>query len=147
MGSVRGVVEKHLARRAIAYTVDAAITSGIIMTTMIALLAGTLLSPSADELSTPAVVLVAASFLTMVPLAFLFFLLRDSARRGSPGKRLVGLVVVDATTARPCTVKQSFVRNLVLLVVGTFDLLVPFFRSDGRRLGDLAAGTIVVRSA
>jgi uncharacterized RDD family membrane protein YckC len=66
----------------------------------------------------------------------------------SPGKRATGLRVVDGR-GLPITVQQSFVRNIVRVV----DFL-PFFYgvgglfclfdSDGRRLGDLAADTLVV---
>lgn len=66
----------------------------------------------------------------------------------SPGKRAAGLRVVDGR-GLPITLQQSFVRN----IVRTLDFL-PFFYGiggvaclldpDGRRLGDLAADTLVV---
>jgi len=66
----------------------------------------------------------------------------------SPGKRWVGLRVirVDGT---PITVSEAVIRNLVRVI----DLLpmaygvgvvTMFLNPDSRRLGDLAAGTIVV---
>ncbi len=66
----------------------------------------------------------------------------------SPGKRAVGLRVVDGR-GLPITVQQSFVRNILRAldfapssygVGGIVCLLDP----DGRRLGDLAADTLVV---
>jgi uncharacterized RDD family membrane protein YckC len=67
----------------------------------------------------------------------------------SPGKRLAGLRVVrdDGT---PITFTDSAVRNIVRLVdllpgLYTVGLLVAFFSSQSKRLGDLAAGTIVVK--
>jgi uncharacterized RDD family membrane protein YckC len=66
----------------------------------------------------------------------------------SPGKRAVGLRVVDGR-GLPITVQQSFVRNILRAldfapsfygVGGIACLLDP----DGRRLGDLAADTLVV---
>jgi len=66
----------------------------------------------------------------------------------TPGKRLVGLRVVrrDGT---PITLSEAFIRNLVRIVdlmptgygVG---LIVMFIDAQSRRLGDLAAGTLVV---
>jgi uncharacterized RDD family membrane protein YckC len=66
----------------------------------------------------------------------------------SPGKRAMGLRVVDGR-GLPITAEQSFVRNIVRAldflpvfygVGGLFCLLDP----DGRRLGDIAADTLVV---
>jgi len=66
----------------------------------------------------------------------------------SPGKRATGLRVVDGR-GLPITVQQSFVRNIVRaldflpLFYGLGGLFCLFDR-DGRRLGDLAADTLVV---
>jgi uncharacterized RDD family membrane protein YckC len=67
----------------------------------------------------------------------------------SPGKRWIGLRVirVDGT---PITLSESIIRNLVRLIdflpsaygVG---VVVMFIQAQSRRLGDLAAGTLVVR--
>ena len=66
----------------------------------------------------------------------------------TPGKRLVGLRVIR-TNGTPVTLVESMVRNLVRLV----DLLPSFYGIgvvtmfidlQSRRLGDLAAGTLVV---
>lgn len=138
--------ERHLARRALAYTIDASITIAVLMTTMVALLVGVIISPSPGELSPAAAVLVGASFLVACPLGFLYFLLRDGLGRGSLGKRICGLRVVDVKTGQPCRPLQSVVRNLILLAVGALDLFVPFVREDGRRIGDTVAGTKVVKA-
>jgi uncharacterized RDD family membrane protein YckC len=76
----------------------------------------------------------------------------ETARRGqSPGKALLGLRVVDGR-GLPLALEQSFVRN----VLRVLDLL-PLFYGLGaaaiaidrhrRRLGDLAADTMVVRES
>lgn len=82
---------------------------------------------------------------------FLYFTLFEALWDGrTPGKRSLGLrVVLD--TGRPLTANAATVRNLVRIV----DFLVPFgplpglvfvfFHPTNKRLGDLAAGTIVVR--
>jgi uncharacterized RDD family membrane protein YckC len=141
------VQERHLLLRSIAYTIDASISCAILGMPCVAILVGMIISPDPGELSAPAAVMIGCSFLVAVPLGFGYFLMRDGLRKGSPGKRICGLRVVDARTGEPCRPLQSVVRNLLLLVIGAFDLLVPFFRKDGRRLGDTVAGTVVVRGS
>ncbi len=66
----------------------------------------------------------------------------------TPGKRLVGLRVIDVS-GRPITVYASIIRNVLRLVdqlpgvyaVGILSILIT---SRQQRIGDLAAGTVVV---
>lgn len=66
----------------------------------------------------------------------------------SPGKRWTGIRVIR-TDGTPITLSESFIRNLTRLVdllpfaygVG---IIVMFIDKQSRRLGDLAAGTLVV---
>jgi uncharacterized RDD family membrane protein YckC len=51
--------------------------------------------------------------------------------------------VVDARTGEPCTYRQSFIRNILLTFLGPIDWLF-IFGERHQRLGDKAAGTIVV---
>jgi uncharacterized RDD family membrane protein YckC len=68
----------------------------------------------------------------------------------SPGKRWVGLQVIR-TNGTPITLAESIIRNLIRLVdflpayygVG---IVTMFINEQSRRLGDLAAGTLVVHS-
>lgn len=67
----------------------------------------------------------------------------------SPGKRVAKIRVVR-TDGNPIGFLQSAVRNLVRFVdfmptAYGFGLVTMFFNSKSRRLGDFAAGTIVVR--
>jgi uncharacterized RDD family membrane protein YckC len=79
-----------------------------------------------------------------------YYLLFEMIWNGqSPGKRWVGLRVIKESGA-PISFVDSAIRNLVRLVdflpayygVG---VLVMFFNDRARRLGDFAAGTLVVR--
>ncbi len=82
---------------------------------------------------------------------FLYYTLFEALWDGrTPGKRVLGVrVVLD--TGRPITANAAAVRNLIRIV----DFLVPlgplpglvlvFAHPSNKRLGDLAAGTIVVR--
>jgi uncharacterized RDD family membrane protein YckC len=85
-------------------------------------------------------------------LAWGYHVYFETARRGqSPGKRLLGLRVVDGR-GLPLAVEQSFVRNVIRVLD-----LAPVFYGVGaaamgadrhrRRLGDLAADTMVVRES
>jgi uncharacterized RDD family membrane protein YckC len=69
----------------------------------------------------------------------------------TPGKRALGVRVVLADGA-PVSLRASAVRNLIRLVEGVATWYVPAILSilltrDNQRLGDLAAGTVVVREA
>lgn len=82
---------------------------------------------------------------------FLYFALFEALWDGrTPGKRSQGIRVVQ-DTGRPITANAATIRNLIRIV----DFVVPFgplpgaafvfFHPANKRLGDLAAGTIVVR--
>jgi uncharacterized membrane protein SpoIIM required for sporulation/uncharacterized RDD family membrane protein YckC len=84
-------------------------------------------------------------------IAWGYFLLFEGFRGGrTPGKRRVGLrVVMDS--GHPISLRAAVLRNLVRLVdiqpVGAslVGLSFVFFQRHNKRLGDLVAGTIVVR--
>ena len=66
----------------------------------------------------------------------------------TPGKRWVGLRVIRAD-GTPITVSESFIRNLTRLVdflpaMYGLGIISMFLDKQSRRLGDLAAGTLVV---
>jgi uncharacterized RDD family membrane protein YckC len=62
---------------------------------------------------------------------------------GSLAKQWLHMAVVDAQSGAPCSYWQSFVRNLLLAVLGPIDW-VFIFGERHQRLGDMLAGTIVV---
>jgi uncharacterized RDD family membrane protein YckC len=73
-----------------------------------------------------------------------YYLFADGFPGGqSLGKRWLGMEVIDAERGTPCTFWQSFIRNLLLAVLGPIDW-VFIFGDRHQRLGDKAAGTIVV---
>jgi uncharacterized RDD family membrane protein YckC len=101
-------------------------------------------------------------------------LLALDGQGASPGKRLAGLRVVNASTGAPCTVGESMLRNLIFLpslgrtlvnvlwgkehvqavaafgvaglVIAALEVRWMFKRRDGRRLGDAFGDTRVVRA-
>jgi uncharacterized RDD family membrane protein YckC len=75
-------------------------------------------------------------------VAYYFF--ADAMPGGqSLGKRAVGTAVISEKTGEPCGVGQSFVRNLLLYILGPIDW-VFIFGEKHQRLGDMVAKTIVV---
>jgi uncharacterized RDD family membrane protein YckC len=78
---------------------------------------------------------------------YIYFELRWNGQ--SPGKRRMHLRVVR-TDGMPITLSESLIRNLVRLIDFLpasygLGLIVMFINSQTRRLGDLAAGTLVIR--
>ena len=73
-----------------------------------------------------------------------YFLLADGLPGGqSYGKKMFGMRVVSPETGEPCTFFQSFIRNLLLTILGPLDWIF-IFGERHQRLGDKAAGTIVI---
>lgn len=76
-----------------------------------------------------------------------YILFADGLEGGqSYGKRIVHTACVDATTGAPCTFWQSFIRNLLLTLLGFIDWIFILGKKK-QRLGDKAANTIVVKTA
>ena len=89
---------------------------------------------------------MAAGLLGLVSAAssIAYYLFADALPGGqSLAKRWLGIAVVDQETGAPCTPWQSFVRNLLLAVLGPLDWIF-IFGDRHQRLGDKAAGTVVV---
>ena len=114
-------------------------------------LLGRLLPQGSPDLPALAPVAGFASVAAVVLLIFLgwwgYFVLFELLWNGqSPGKRMLGIRVVRSD-AQPLGVGTSLVRNLlrpvdIFLLLG---VLVMLLDRSSRRLGDLAAGTLVVR--
>lgn len=99
-------------------------------------------------------------------LALFYLAVCDSMYGGqSVGKRFIGFSVISLEDGKPCSTKQSFVRNLPLLVPLGFGIIPPWglifctiliiplvlletyllFKLDsGHRLGDVMADTTVI---
>jgi uncharacterized RDD family membrane protein YckC len=81
-----------------------------------------------------------------VVLALGYELLRDGFFGGrSLGKKLMGLKVVNTKTGKPCSIKDSILRNITLFipVVNLIEIVMPFIDAEGLRFGDKLAGTKV----
>jgi len=84
----------------------------------------------------------------LIALSFGYFVILEWAAGWTIGKMFLGLRVVSLMGDQ-ISVTQAVVRNLLLIVDGLFGglvALVSMLSSDCRqRLGDRAAGTMVVR--
>ena len=77
-------------------------------------------------------------------LGLAYFLLSDGLPNGqSLGKKLLKIQVLDDEGIKPCSLAQSFFRN-VTFPLGIIDWVFIFFKSR-RRLGDFIAGTVVAK--
>lgn len=113
-------------------------------------LQGELIEGETPEEGSAVLVLVAAFLLLQFVIEWGYFLFFELAMSGrSPGKRALGLRVMR-DGGRPIGLRESFVRNALRLadmlpanyVVGLVAMVVS---PEGKRLGDIAAGTVVVR--
>ena len=124
--------------RSYAYLIDGAIRSALFLAVLIAL-------ASFQQLGTALVLLTLFMLEWLYPV--LFELLPGSA---TPGKRALGLRVV-MNSGLPVTPAASMLRNLLraadFVPFGyALGLLLMLLRPDFKRLGDLAAGTLVVHT-
>ncbi len=96
-----------------------------------------------------------ATLVVLLPAAALYFLyhpvLEMISRGQSPGKRIVGLRVVDRAGGAPGR-RRILIRNALRLIDSlpifyAVGLVSCFVTADGVRLGDLAAGTVLVHAA
>lgn len=89
---------------------------------------------------------------TLTLLYLGYFILFEGAYGKTPGKHLLGLVVVTER-GEPCEYRAATIRTLLRLIDGlpgalyVVGLVAIFLTDDRQRLGDLAADTVVVRAA
>lgn len=87
--------------------------------------------------------------------AFYYTFTKDAQDNGrSIGKRATGLMVVNITTNKPCSMGESALRALILQLINIVPLvgwliepMIALFSETGRRAGDLAAGTQVIEAS
>ena len=104
------------------------------------IIAGAILSTVSDTLG---IILIFAG----IAWSLFYYFLADGLHGGqSLAKQWLGMRVVGAETGAPCTFGQSFARNLMLALLGPIDW-VFIFGKRRQRLGDMAAGTVVVTVA
>lgn len=82
--------------------------------------------------------------LLIVGIPFAYFVFSDALPNGqSLGKLPLGICVVSKTTGKPCTLLQSFARNVLTPILGTLDAILILGKKR-QRLGDKIANTVVI---
>ena len=77
-------------------------------------------------------------------LFFIYTFFKDALSGQSVGKRVMRIKVLEVRTNEPCSLPRSFLRNL-FIGLGVLDWVFAL-GAQSRRLGDLAAGTYVVKA-
>ena len=96
---------------------------------------------------------VAINMIATVSWAIYYGATKDARGNGqSIGKKLCGLMVVGTQTNEPCTLAQSFSRAFVRFLFSAVPMIGQLVEpiavlatEDGRRIGDRAASTQVIR--
>jgi uncharacterized RDD family membrane protein YckC len=85
------------------------------------------------------------TIVVLVAVPALLILLKEGFGGSSPGKALFGLKVINTSSGQTCSFASSMKRTLPLFVpFMPIYVAYQLFRSDGRRLGDVWAGTKVI---
>jgi uncharacterized RDD family membrane protein YckC len=84
-------------------------------------------------------------FILMFILGFVMFSIyfnKDAIKGRSPGKRILGYVIIENETGNIAKPLRTFVRNLTMMI-WPLEVLFSIF-SPNRRIGDYLAGTKVI---
>jgi uncharacterized RDD family membrane protein YckC len=88
---------------------------------------------------------------SILPVAFalVYYVVLEGLLGRTVGKMVTGVRVVNEATGYPPGIGKATVRTVLRLIDGLFGYLIGFIivlgSSRRRRLGDMAAGTLVVR--
>ncbi|MDD5111824.1 MAG: RDD family protein [Candidatus Altiarchaeota archaeon] len=147
------MAKPNVVKRIVAYLIDSIIGGGVslVLTVVILGIFWVLMMVGAASES---MTLILASFagmmvglvVIMAPMV-LYALFKDGLFGGrSIGKKITGLRVENVKLNRPCSMKDSFLRNITMLipVLGWIDMILPIIDAEGLRIGDKIAGTRVV---
>ncbi|ANQ52763.1 RDD family protein [Flammeovirga sp. MY04] len=139
-----------LGNRFLASLLDGLITTGFAIPSLIFYMIGMVKLQDYYNSDEAIPLFILAGFLYLIPLTYSF--IKDGIGKGqSWGKKAVGLMVVYLPQNAPCSLGQSFLRNLIMVLLG----LIPFIgwliepiivlaSENGRRLGDKVANTQVI---
>lgn len=78
------------------------------------------------------------------PVAFFFYLSKDTIKSRSVAKRVTGQIVIDVNTGLPASAFKCMIRNFTAPLY-IIEIIIILFIPQ-KRLGDLIAGTEVVRT-
>ena len=140
-----GYVAAGIPSRFMAFLVDLLINLAVVLVAGLA--ASALYAAMGSSGGVAEAVALTVFSLTLVVGHFLYFAVLEATSGGrTPGKRALGLRVVRIDGSAP-GLGESLVRNIARIVDYTLGigLFVAFFHPQSRRVGDLLAGTLVIR--
>jgi uncharacterized RDD family membrane protein YckC len=145
MTYVQSVPNVHVTGRRVVATIIDGILFGIV-SSILSSLFGTETTSSGFNITRLS---TGGSFLLLV-IVVLYYVILEGVYGRTVGKMITGVKVVDAATGSPPGIGKAVIRTLLRIIDGIFAYLVGFIivvSSDRRRrLGDMAAGTLVVRA-
>jgi uncharacterized RDD family membrane protein YckC len=131
-------------RRVVATLVDGLVFG--LVSSVLASVFGLRRAPSGFALTTLSI----KGSLWLVLVVVVYYVLLEGLVGRTVGKLVTGIRVVDAETGRRPGLLSAFVRTLLRIIDGLFGYLVGFIvvvnSERRRRLGDMAARTLVVRA-
>lgn len=134
-------------RRAVAIIIDAIII-GVVIGVIGGVVGGAMMSGSSDPTAAAGSVGMIQGVLGL--LGFLYLVIMEALTGQTIGKMIMGIRVVKAD-GTPISWKESIIRNILRIIDGLFAYIVGaiFIWTSPlkQRLGDKAAGTVVVRTA
>jgi uncharacterized RDD family membrane protein YckC len=143
MAYTAGTVEVHVTGRRVVATIIDSILFGIVNGILVGVL-GTEDSGSGFDYTQ----LSPGNFVAFV-VVVLYYVFMEGVLGRTVGKMVTGIRVIDASTGAAPGIGKAAVRTILRIVDGFFAYLVGFIvvlSSDRRRrLGDMAARTLVVR--
>ena len=138
-------------KRAFAHLIDiVALTAVVWVLVIVVMVIGVVIvgignSAAGDKGATAGAILFIFLYACILLASYGLFLIRDGFNGQSPGKRVLGLQVINSLTGTPSKFGDSFKRNLILLVpVLPIVVAVQIFTTNGLRIGDEWAQTKVI---
>ena len=98
-----------------------------------------------DAAATAGGMIIVFGYLGSLATAYVLIILRDGFNGMSPGKRILGLQVINSVSGVPARLPDSLKRNIILAVpVIPIVVIIQLFTGNGLRLGDEWAQTKVI---
>ena len=146
------MAKANVVKRIVAYLIDSIlggiVSVALLVVVMVAFWVVSMIGVLAQSMAIvilSSIGMFVAVFVLLIPM-LVYVLVRDGLFGGrSVGKKLMGLRVVNVKANRPCSIKDSILRNVTLLIpiLGFIELLMPLVDAEGLRFGDKIARTKV----
>src|SRR5256885_2396514 len=137
-------------KRAFAYILDIVFVNVIVgVLIVVALVIGVVVVGASgnnnDAAATAGGMIIVFGYLGSLATAYVLIILRDGFNGMSPGKRILGLQVINSVSGVPARLPDSLKRNIILAVpVIPIVVIIQLFTGNGLRLGDEWAQTKVI---